>query len=81
MSEVENPAEEIEFTKEGDFKKLIGDANGDRVVNVTDAMLCVDYVLHKDIKMFIFKNADTNVDNKIDVLDIMWIVNSILNRQ
>ena len=81
VSEVENPAEEIEFTKEGDFKKLIGDANGDRVVNVTDAMLCVDYVLHKDIKMFIFKNADTNVDNKIDVLDIMWIVNSILNRQ
>jgi hypothetical protein len=80
VSEVEGPANNIEFTKDGDFSELLGDANGDRVVNVTDAALCVDYILHKKVKMFFFKNADINKDDKIDVVDVMMIVDIVLHK-
>ena len=80
ISNVNNPAEEIEFTKEGDTSELLGDANGDRVVNVTDAALCVDYILNKKVKMFIFRNADTNKDEKIDVVDVMSIIDIVLHK-
>lgn len=80
VSGIENIADNIEFTKEGDFSELLGDANGDRVVNVTDAALCVDYILNKKVKMFFFRNADVNKDGKIDVVDVMMIVDIVLNK-
>ncbi len=80
VSNVSNPAEEIYFSKEADYSRLSGDANGDRVVNITDAILCADYILHKKIKMFFFKNADTNEDGSIDISDIMNIVDIVLQR-
>ena len=80
VSGIDNPADEIYFSKEADYSRLRGDANGDREVNITDAILCADYILHKKIKMFFFKNADTNEDGAIDISDIMNIVDIVLQR-
>lgn len=80
VSGIDNPAVEIELSKDEDDVILRGDANGDGTVDVVDAMLCVNYVLRKEIKMFIFKNADVNFDNNVDVTDIMDIINYILKK-
>ena len=80
VSGVANPQKEIEFTTEEAQSFMLGDANGDGKVDVVDAMHCVSYVLHKELKVFIFNNADTNKDGVINVTDIMWIVNNILHR-
>ena len=80
ISGVTDPAEEIELTKERDTAVLKGDANGDGSVNVGDIMLCVNYILRREVKMFFFDNADTNSDGDITVGDVMWIVNYILGR-
>lgn len=81
VSEVKNPAAEIYFSKEADYSRLRGDANGDRIVDITDAILCADYVLHKEIKMFFFKNADTDDNKVVDITDIMNIIDIVLHRQ
>ena len=60
------------------FSLLTGDVNGDYVVNVTDVMLVVNYILGYDTGTFIFTNADVNLDGLINVTDVMLIVNFIL---
>ena len=57
---------------------LLGDANGDGQVTVTDVMLTVNYILTGNVDKFMFRNADVNMDNKISVADIMGIVNILL---
>ena len=57
---------------------LIGDANGNGVVNVSDVMQVVNYILGEDPVPFIFKQADVNGDKLITVSDVMAIVNIIL---
>ena len=58
--------------------QIRGDANGDGTVDVVDVMTCVDVVLKKTPKVFIFSNADLDNNNTIDVTDVMGIVNIIL---
>ena len=58
--------------------QIKGDANGDGTVDVVDVMTCVDVVLKKTPKVFIFANADLDNNNTIDVTDVMGIVNIIL---
>jgi hypothetical protein len=58
---------------------LLGDANGDGQVTVTDVMLTVNYVQKSNVERFSFRNADINFDNKITVADIMGIVNILLH--
>ena len=84
VSGMESPADEIEFTTEGDdgsFTRYLGDVNGDEIVDVADVMLVVDYILKRPVKVFIFANADTDENEEIDVSDAMWIVNFILHKQ
>ena len=57
---------------------LIGDANGNGVVNVSDVMQVVNYILGEEPSPFIFKQADVNADKLITVSDVMAIVNIIL---
>ena len=58
---------------------LLGDANGDGMVNVTDAVLVVNYLLDQECPVFFFENADINGDEEINVSDVVGIVNIILN--
>ena len=57
----------------GDF--IIGDINGDSLVNIQDVILTVNLILSMEYNGF----ADLNSDGNIDVLDIVQIVNIILN--
>ena len=58
---------------------LLGDANGDGMVNVTDAVLVVNYLLDQECPVFFFENADINGDEETNVSDVVGIVNIILN--
>lgn len=61
------------------FSHLIGDANGDGEVNVSDVTLTVDYVLGHKVDVFYFENADAYEDGIINITDITMIVDIILN--
>ena len=59
-------------------KYLIGDANRDNRVNVTDIMAVANYILKQPSSNFNEKAADVNNDNRVNVTDIMGIANIIL---
>ncbi len=58
---------------------LLGDANNDKVVNVTDVMLIVNNILGRALPVFNRKNADVNKDNHISVADVMSVVKIVLS--
>jgi hypothetical protein len=59
---------------------LLGDVNGDGVLDVLDILPMINHIIGKEIlpqeKIFI---ADVCSDNKINVLDILPIISSIIN--
>lgn len=59
---------------------LLGDANGDGVVNVSDAVLVVNYILGGDCPEIVFENADVNGDKTLNVSDAVGIVSIILGQ-
>ena len=68
------------WTTEDDDSTLIGDANGDGTVDISDVLVTVDYILGKQVSVFFFKNADVNFDNSIDISDVLGIVDIILGK-
>lgn len=59
---------------------LLGDVNGDGLVNITDVVLLVDYVLGINDPSFIKANADINADDSINILDATLLVNIIMEK-
>ena len=57
---------------------MIGDANRDNRVNVTDIMAIANYILRIPGNNFNEKAADLNGDNRVNVTDIMGVANIIL---
>ena len=55
---------------------ILGDVNGDDILNVLDVVLLVNIVLYSDEHN---PSADMNSDGIINVLDIVLLVNIILN--
>ena len=70
----------ISFSK-SEGKVYIGDANGDGIIDVTDVMVIVDYVLGRNPEDFIYVNANWNGDNVVDITDAMLIVDYLLGKQ
>lgn len=58
----------------------IGDVNGDGDVNIADAIGVVNYVLKKDMTVFVADAADMNEDGDINIADAIAIVNLILKK-
>ena len=58
---------------------ILGDANGDGNVNVTDIVETVSYILNKPSAMFIFTAADVNQDGIVNVTDIVNMVSIIMS--
>ena len=56
-------------------QNLIGDVNGDQVINIQDIILTVNFVLNNEYN----QQADLNFDETVDILDVVQIVNLILN--
>ena len=57
---------------------LLGDANGDGDINVSDVVCTNNYILGKTPSSFIFEAADMNNDKDVNVTDVVLIVNKIL---
>ena len=62
-------------------KNYLGDVDGDGIINITDAMVIVDYVLGKQPSKFIFANADLDKDGTVNITDAMLIVDYLLGKQ
>lgn len=58
---------------------LTGDVNSDGLVNVTDIIGIVNYILNAPSSTFVTEAADVNADGIVNVTDIIAIVNSILS--
>ena len=59
---------------------LRGDANGDGVVDVTDVVSVVNYILGRPSNKFNFNAADVNSDGMVDITDVVGVVNIILQK-
>ncbi len=57
---------------------VLGDANGDGDVTITDAVGVVNYILGNPSDNFSFKAADVNGDENISITDAVGVVNIIL---
>jgi hypothetical protein len=55
-----------------------GDVNGDGLVNVTDIVATVNYIMEKPSEGFNKEAADLNGDGKINVTDIVMMVKIIM---
>ena len=59
---------------------LLGDANGDGDVDISDVVAVVNYILNDGASgNFVIENADVNGDGTVDISDVVGIVNIILN--
>jgi hypothetical protein len=58
---------------------VIGDANGDGVVTVSDVVAVANNILGKNPQPFIFDAADVNGDGEITVTDVVLIARIVLN--
>ena len=63
----------ITFNQEPDF--VLGDVNGDEVLDILDVVILVNLVLSQGYS----DPADMNSDGVLDVLDIVILVNAILS--
>lgn len=63
-----------------DIDYVIGDADGNGVVNVKDVVETVNYKLGKPSASFVLKNADANFDGVVDETDVNLIGSSILSK-
>ncbi|MCQ2095416.1 MAG: dockerin type I repeat-containing protein [Bacteroidaceae bacterium] len=52
----------------------LGDANDDDMINITDVVAVISYMLQENPSPFIFKAADVNEDDIINVTDIVGII-------
>jgi len=70
----------LSLTEVTDLKP--GDANGDGVVDVSDIVVIVNYILGKNPSTFYFHAANVvDSDDVVDVADIVAVVNIILGRR
>ena len=53
---------------------ILGDINGDEVVNIQDIILIMNMILSQNAE----DGADLNADNNVDILDVVLLVNIIL---
>jgi hypothetical protein len=56
---------------------MLGDVNNDGNLNNEDLNAMSDYITDGKTENFIFKNADVNGDKKVNVADIVRIINII----
>lgn len=59
---------------------MMGDANGDGLVDVYDVVVLVDYVLGNYNYEINVTNSDFNQDNILDVIDVIALINYVLGK-
>lgn len=74
-------AAKFKFEKDnssGSGDVILGDANGDKLVNVTDIVATVNKIMDKPSADFNIEAADINKDGLVNVTDIVGMVNIIM---
>ena len=59
---------------------LLGDVDDNGVIDISDVLLTVDYILGRETTVFMREAADWNTDNNIDISDVLNIVDVILGK-
>lgn len=59
---------------------LLGDANEDGFINMSDVTFVINYILGKNPSPFVFANADVTDDGYINMSDVTAIINIILGK-
>ena len=73
--------DDIKFlVKKAPVEILIGDANGDGQVNITDVSVAVEYVLSGATDFIVMENADVNGDGEVNITDVSLIVDIVLGQ-
>ena len=62
------------------YRYELGDANGDKAVNITDVVSIINAVMGNTPSNFQFNVADINGDSKINVLDVVAVAKIILSQ-
>lgn len=70
---------DVTYEVEGSDERLLGDVNGDGLVNITDAVALTNYVLGNPPEVFYEDAADVNGDGDINITDVSSLINLILN--
>ena len=70
---------QVQVLPNGVIKVIAGDANGDKLVSISDAVATVNKILGTNNPLFYFDAADVNGDKVISITDAVMIVNIILN--
>ncbi len=68
------------FLKIEEIGKLVGDVNGDDIVNIVDVITTVNYILGNGEDTFDETVADMNDDGNVNIVDVTLIVNAILGK-
>ena len=58
---------------------LLGDVNGDGLVDISDVAALIDYLLDGDAEGISLQNADCYMDNVINIADVVEIIDYLLN--
>lgn len=64
----------------GGLSGLMGDANNDGQVNVTDITCIVNYLLEIDSTGFVMSQADMNQNHRITITDVVELIHAILHQ-
>ena len=68
-------SDDINFSISINQSDVMGDLNGDSLVNVQDVVLAVNLALIEDYN----ESVDFNLDYSIDILDIVFLINIVLS--
>ena len=69
------PGSATQFYTNLQCQDILGDVNGDSLINVQDIIVVINLILSGDFNL----DADINLDSTVNVADIILIVNIILN--
>ena len=79
VAEARFELDQLRDIKYEDVTPILGDASGDGVINRADVDETVQYIFGKPSGDFIFSNANTNHDQKVNAADIVQISDLVKN--
>jgi hypothetical protein len=56
---------------------LCGDANDDKIINVSDAVYIINFVFIGGLEPIPYEAGDANCDGVVNVSDAVWIINYV----
>jgi hypothetical protein len=72
---------EFFFIEEGEEPFILGDADGDGVVDVNDVTTTINHILGKPVANFVREAANIDGDDSIDVNDVQGIIDIALGKR